>query len=84
MTFSFSKSIHCHVAILSKQNASTINTIYGFKDTLVKLLMVVLINKFNTRLSEALNFLFIKLFMYFSGKIDGDCHILVLLEVIHK
>lgn len=74
MTFSFSKSIHCHVADLEqkKQNTSTINTISRFKDTLVKLFMVVLINNFDTHLTEGLNFPCIKQFMYVSGRMDGD------------
>lgn len=75
MTFSFSKSIHCHVADLSekKQNVSTINTIYRFKDSLVKLLMVALVNNFDTHRTEALNLPCIKLFMYVRGiRMDGD------------
>ena len=74
MTFSFSKSFHCHVADLSqrKQNTSTINTIYRFKDSLVKFLMVVLRNNLDTHLTETLRLSCIKLFMYVSGRMDGD------------
>lgn len=74
MTFSFSKSIHCHVADLSqrKKNTSTINTIYRFKDSLVKLLKVVLRNNLDTHFTETLHLSCIKLFMYVGGRVDGD------------
>lgn len=42
----------CH----KKQDACTINKIYIFKDSLVKLLMFVFVNSFDTHLSEGLKF----------------------------
>lgn len=57
------------------QNACAMNTVYRFKGGLVKLSMVVLVNKFDTHLREVLNLPCIKPFLYVSARTDGtDTH----------